>query len=175
MVGILEGVGDGGTLGDGAGTGTLGYGAVCTDTLGGAVGIGAGLASRVDGRTAVACWLAWSNMQANFWIAWSWASPIWAKGAFLGLDGGIIRGTFRYRTILGGKFNCLDDAVCSGIWYVYLVAPIVFGGAADAPSGDAMGCLGAANSGGFKNEDFCAGRSEGRAIEFEGSLELGFI
>ena len=92
-----------------------------------------------------------------------------------GADGGVSRGAFRYETIAGKKFNSVDNAVCSGLRDVYSVVPIVFGGAADAPSGDAMGCLGAANSGGFKNEDFCAGRSEGRAIEFEGSLELGFI
>ena len=107
-------------------------------------------------------------------MAWSWASPIWAKGAFLGLDGGIIRGTFRYRTILGGEFNCLDDAVCSGIWYVYLVAPIVFRGADDVPTGDAKGFPGVANTRDLKDENFCAGRSKGRAIEIKGFVELGF-
>ena len=58
LIGILEGVGDGGTLRDGADTGTIGDGAVCTGTLGGAEGIGAGLVSRVNGGTTVACWLA---------------------------------------------------------------------------------------------------------------------
>ena len=76
---------------------------------------------------------------------------------------------------MGKKFNSLDDAVRSGIWDVYSVAPIVFGGAVDVPSGDAMGYLGAANSGGFKDEKFCSGRSEGRTIEVEGSIELEFI
>ena len=66
MVGILEGVGDGGTLGGGADTGTLGDGVVCTGTLRGAEGIGAGLASHVDGGTAVACWLALLNIRAKF-------------------------------------------------------------------------------------------------------------
>ena len=41
-------------------------------------------------------------------------------------------------------------------------------------SSDDMGCPGAANSGGFKDEDFCAGRGKGRAIEVEGSIEMGF-
>ena len=47
-------------------------------------------------------------------------------------------------------------------------------GAADASPGDAMGCPGAANAGGLKDEDFCAGRNKRRAIEIEGSIELGF-
>ena len=77
--------GDRGTLGDGAETGTLEDGAVCTGTLGGAGGTGVGRATRVDGGTEVACWLAWPKMQANCWMAWSWASPIWEKGATMGL------------------------------------------------------------------------------------------
>ena len=91
MVGILEGVGDGGTLRGGAGTGTLGYGVVFTDTLGGEAGIGAGLVSCVDGETLVAYWLEWSKMRDNCWIDWSWASPIWAKGAGLGLASALLR------------------------------------------------------------------------------------
>ena len=75
---------------------------------------------------------------------------------------------------MGKKFNSVDNAVSSGHWDVYLVAPIVFRGAADVPTGDAMGCPWAANTGGLKDEDFCAGRSEGSAIEIEGSIELGF-
>ena len=55
-----------------------------------------------------------------------------------------------------------------------MVATIVFRGAADVPPGEAMGCPGAANAGGLKDEDFCAGRSEGCAIEIEGSIEMGF-
>ena len=50
----------------------------------------------------------------------------------------------------------------------------MFGGAADVPPGDAMMCPGAENSGGLKDEEFCAGRSEGSAIEVEGSIDLGF-
>ena len=50
----------------------------------------------------------------------------------------------------------------------------MFKGAADVTPGDTMGCPGAANVGSLKDEDFCAGRSEGRAIETEGSIELGF-
>ena len=65
MVGIIEGVGDRGNLGGGACTGTLGDGTVCTDTLGGATGIGACLESCVDGGTEVDCWMAWSKMRAN--------------------------------------------------------------------------------------------------------------
>ena len=55
-----------------------------------------------------------------------------------------------------------------------MVVPIVFRGASDAPPGDAMGFLGAANSGGLKYEDFGARMRDGRAIEIEGSIELGF-
>ena len=91
-----------------------------------------------------------------------------------GADGSVSRGGFRYGTIVGKKFNCVDDAVRSGLQDVYSVAPIVSGGAADVPSGDAMGCPGGAKSRGFKDEDFCAGRSKGRAIEVKGSIELGF-
>ena len=50
----------------------------------------------------------------------------------------------------------------------------MFRGPADVPPGDAMGCPGAANARGIKDEEFCVGRSEGRAIEIEGSIELGF-
>ena len=50
----------------------------------------------------------------------------------------------------------------------------MFRGAADVPPGEYMGCPGAANAGGLKDEDFGAGRSEGRAIEIEGSIEMGF-
>ena len=71
MVGILEGVGDGGTLGGGADTGTLGDGTVCTGTIGGAEGTGAGRTTSVDGRTEVDFWLAWSKMRYNSWMAWS--------------------------------------------------------------------------------------------------------
>ena len=89
-------------------------------------------------------------------------------------DGGVSRGAFRCRKIVGKKSNSVDDAVRSGLWDVYLVAPIVFGGAAGASSGDDMGCAGAAKSGGLKDKEFCAGGSEGRVIEFEGSIEMGF-
>ena len=58
---------------------------MCTGTLGGAAGIGAGIASRVDGGTVMAYWLAWSKLWANCGISWIWASPIWAKGDGLGL------------------------------------------------------------------------------------------
>ena len=75
---------------------------------------------------------------------------------------------------LWGNFNSVDDAVISGLRDVYSVAPIVFRGAANVPPGDSMGFPGAANSGELKYEDFCAGRSKGRAIEIEGSIELGF-
>ena len=75
---------------------------------------------------------------------------------------------------LWGKFNSVDDAVRSGLWDVYSVAPIVFRGPTDVPPGDAMGCPGAANARGLKDDEFCAGRSEGCAIEIEGSIELGF-
>ena len=54
---------------------------------------------------------------------------------------------------MGKKFNNVDDAVGSGLRYVYSVAPIVFRGDADVPSGDAMGCPGAANSGFLKDEE----------------------
>ena len=50
----------------------------------------------------------------------------------------------------------------------------MFGGAADLLSGDAMGCPGVANSRGLKDEDFCSRRGEGRVIEIEGSIEMGF-
>ena len=50
----------------------------------------------------------------------------------------------------------------------------MFRGTTNVPPGDTMGCPGAANSRGLKDEDFCAGRSKGRAIENEGSIELGF-
>ena len=44
------------------------------DTLGGAEGTGAGQATSMDGGTEVACWMLWSKIRANFWMAWSWAS-----------------------------------------------------------------------------------------------------
>ena len=72
------------------------------------------------------------------------------------------------------KFNSFDDLFSSGFRGVYSVAPIVFRGAADVPPGDAMGCPVAVNVGGLKDEDFGARRSEGRAIEIEGSIEMGF-
>ena len=74
--GICKVGGDRGTLGDVAETGTLGDGAVCTGTLGGVEGTGTGRATIVDGGIELACCLAWSKMRANFWMAWSWASPI---------------------------------------------------------------------------------------------------
>ena len=49
--GIRKVVGDRGTLGDCADTGTLGGGAVCTGTLGGAEVTVTGRATRVDGGT----------------------------------------------------------------------------------------------------------------------------
>ena len=55
-----------------------------------------------------------------------------------------------------------------------MVAPIVFRGAADVPPGEAMGCPGAANAGGLKDEDFCANINEVRMIRIEGSIEMGF-
>ena len=57
--------------------------------------------------------------------------------------------------------------------FINSVATIVFGGAVDVPSGDAMGCPGVENPRDLKYEDFCAGRSEGRAIEVERSIKLG--
>ena len=54
-------------------------------------------------------------------------------------EGGIIRGAFRYRKIVGKKINSVDDAVSSGVWNVYSVVPIVFGSASNVPPGDAMG------------------------------------
>ena len=33
-----------------------------------------------------------------------------------GADGGIVRGAFRYGTIVGKKFNSFDDAFSSGFW-----------------------------------------------------------
>ena len=50
----------------------------------------------------------------------------------------------------------------------------MFGVATDVPSGDAMRCPGAANSRGLKDNDFCAGRVKGGAIEVKGSIVLGF-
>ena len=41
--------------------------------------------------TAVACWQVWSKMRANCWIAWSWASLIWVKGAGMGLESASVR------------------------------------------------------------------------------------
>ena len=73
------------------------------------------------------------------------------------------------------KKNSVDDAVSSGFQDVYSVAPIVFRGADDVPTGDAMGCPGVANTGDLKDENFCAGRSKGRAIEIKGSIYIGFI
>ena len=72
------------------------------------------------------------------------------------------------------KFNSVDNRVLLGLRDVYSVAPAVFGGASDVPSGDAMGLSGAANSGGFKDKELFSGRSKGRAIEVEGPIELGF-
>ena len=91
-----------------------------------------------------------------------------------GADGGVGRGDVRYRTIVGRKFNSVDDLVRSGFWDVYSVAPIVFRGADDVPTDDAMGCPGVANTGDLKDENFSAGRSKGRAIEIKGSIEPGF-
>ena len=91
-----------------------------------------------------------------------------------GADGDIIRGAFRYSTIVWGKFNSVDDVFRSGLRDAYSVAHIVFGGTDNVPPGDAMGCPGAANSGGLKYEEFCARRSEGCTIEVKGSIDLGF-
>ena len=55
-----------------------------------------------------------------------------------GTDGGVGRGAFGNRTIVEKKFNSFDDAFSSSFWDVHSVAPIVFRGAADAPTGDAM-------------------------------------
>ena len=82
---IRKVVGDRGTLGYGADTGTLGDGAVRTGTLGGAEGTGVGRATCVDGMPEVACWLALSKIRKQIWMAWIWASPIWAKGDDMGL------------------------------------------------------------------------------------------
>ena len=91
-----------------------------------------------------------------------------------GAYGGVSRGAYRYDKIVWKTFNIVDDAVRSGLRYVYSVAPIVFRGSADVPSGDSMWWPGAANSGVLKDKEFCAGRGEGRAIEVKGSIELGF-
>ena len=64
-------VGDRATFGDGAETVTLGDDAVCTVTLGGAEGTGAGRATSVDGKTEVDFWLKWSKMWDDFWMMWS--------------------------------------------------------------------------------------------------------
>ena len=89
--GIRKVVGDRGTLRDGTETGTLGDGEVCTGTLGGAEETGSGRATSVDSGTEVVCWLAWLKMRDNFWIACIWASPIWGKGAGLGLASALVR------------------------------------------------------------------------------------
>ena len=91
-----------------------------------------------------------------------------------GANGGVGRGAFRYRTIVGKKFNSVDDAVRSGLRDVYSVAPLMLRGTADVPPGDTMGCPGATNARGLKDEDFCAGRSKGCKIEVKGFIELGF-
>ena len=148
--GINKVVGDRGTLIDGAETGTLGEGAVYTGTLGGAEGTGAGRATCVDGGTLVACWLAWSKIQANLLMAWIWASLIWAKGDGMGLVSASVRllaalkeasaeehlGTGQ---LWGKKFNSFDDAFSSGFRDVHSVAPVVFRDAVNVPPGDAMG------------------------------------
>ena len=72
-------------------------GCQCTGTLRGAEGTGIGRATRVDGGTEVACWLAWLKMRANFWMAWSWASPIWEKGDGMGLASVTVRRERRWR------------------------------------------------------------------------------
>ena len=63
--GIHNVVGERVTLRDDAENGMVGYGVVCTGTLVGAEGTGAGQAKIVDGRTEVSCWLVWLKMQAN--------------------------------------------------------------------------------------------------------------
>ena len=55
-----------------------------------------------------------------------------------GVDGGVGRGVFRNRAIVGETINSFDDAFSSDFWDVHLVAPVVFRGAANEPSGDAM-------------------------------------
>ena len=122
---------------------------MCTVTLRGAEGTGIGRATRVDGGTEVACWLAWLKMRANFWMAWSWASPIWAKRDCMGLTRSSVRvraaltvaseEEFFGTVELWGKFSSFDDAFRSGFWDVHLVAPIVFRGAFNVPASDAMG------------------------------------
>ena len=91
--GIFKVGGYRGTLGDGADTDTLGDGAVWTGTLGGAGGTGTGWKTSVDGGTEVACSLVWLKMRTNCWMAWSWASPIWAKGDIVGLARALVRET----------------------------------------------------------------------------------
>ena len=100
-------------------------------------------------------------MQTTFLKACSWASPIWVKGAGLGLASVSVRERAALTAVsaeellgtgkLWGKFNSFENAVHLGLWDIYLVAPIVFRGTANVPSGDAMGCPGAANSGGLKD------------------------
>ena len=91
-----------------------------------------------------------------------------------GADGGISRGAFRYVTIVGKKFNSVDDAFSSGLRDVYSVAPILFRGAANVPSRDAMGCPCAENSRGLKDKDCCDGRGKGCEIEGKCPIELVF-
>ena len=54
-------------------------------------------------------------------------------------DSGVGRGAFRNGRIVGKQFNCFENGFSLSFWDVHLVAPLVFRGAADVPSGDAMG------------------------------------
>ena len=72
-----------------------------------------------------------------------------------GTDSGVSRGDFSYGIIVGKKINSVDNAVRSGLQDVYSVAPIFFRVANDVSSSDSIGCPGAANSRGFKDDNVC--------------------
>ena len=51
----------------------------------------------------------------------------------------------------------------------------MFGGATDVPSVDAMGCPGAAKSGGFKDEDFFSGVARGVRLKSKAPLNWASV
>jgi len=85
----------------------------------------------------------------------------------------VIDGGGRWHWDLAGEpSNSVSDALGSGFIGPHSVAPIGVHGRTKVPTINAMGCPTVANTGFFVDDDVGAGRSNGGAVEIEGSVEL---
>ena len=75
---------------------------------------------------------------------------------------------------MGKKLHSLGDAFGTGAGDVDAVAAVMLRGTTKVPPVDTMGRPGAANGGGFVDQDFGAGWREGRSVIVEGAVELRF-